>query len=1062
MLSIHLLGTPQIRRDGEPIHITRRKSRALVYYLAASDKPVTRDHLLTFFWPDLERAAAQQTLRTTLHGLRRSLGSALVVDEDTLTPAPDTDVDTRLFQSRLSSPITNYQSPITNLHLLTSTLDLYRGDFLSDFTLPDTPQFDDWASVERERYRRLAIRGLAALSRAQEAKGDLVAALDAIDRALASDPLQEDLQRAALRLHYLSGDRAGAIRRYEALRKLLDEEMGVPPMAETRELYDAIIKDTLQEIRDQGPALSEVEGLEIRPVKPQRRSDSRLEMHRPISNLQSLPFVGRATELEALTTAAADNMHKLLLIEGEPGIGKTRLAETFVLSSGGLSLAGRARELEMPLPYQPLIEALRALAGRPDWPALYAGVRETLSAVWLVETARLLPELAPPAAEAHSPSPADESRLWEGVYQFLVALSRQRYVILFLDDLRWADASTLALLGYLVHRRPIDAPDAPITFLAATQSPALRSPLAALVQTLTREGRLHRLSLTRLPPDALTALAKNLSPGYAYPLATWLAQNSEGIPYILSELVRYARENGILLDDGAVNLTALSASPTVPQTVYALIHSRLARLSDGARRVLDAAVAVGREFDFEVVARAAALSETAALDALDELRAAGLIAPLATGDQRYAFDHSLTMEVAYREVGEPRHRLLHRRVAEAMEMVYRSRIDTVAGLLASHFSEGNAPERAAPYALRAARQAADLAASKEAIAFYEQALAGVSDDERGPIHAALGDVRMQAGDFARAAESLRAALALAEPGSAEASEIRATLGQAFLSQARYAEAIALAQDILAEGSPGGAARARLLWGTALSLEGADLTNAAAHLNAAAAQVDSRSNPTMLAHITFELGSVAAQQGDLQRAVSLYREALEIADSATGPEALPRRILCHNNLAYHLHLLGDAAAAEHANIGFRLAQEHGVLGMYPYLLSTLGEIALAQSNVESAERQFAEGLALAESFSARERIAGLTANLGLVARKRGDTALAIHRLSTALARADALGAQHLAAQIRLWLVPLLPPAEARARLAEARAIAEGSGRRRLLDEAGQLEQQITGPLHDHPG
>ena len=97
--------------------------------------------------------------------------------------------------------------------------------------------------MQRERYRRLAIRGLAALSRAYEAKGDLAAALDAIDRALASDPLQEDLQRAALRLHYLSGDRAGAIRRYEALRKLLDEEMGVPPMAETRELYDAIIKD---------------------------------------------------------------------------------------------------------------------------------------------------------------------------------------------------------------------------------------------------------------------------------------------------------------------------------------------------------------------------------------------------------------------------------------------------------------------------------------------------------------------------------------------------------------------------------------------------------------------------------------------------------------------------------------------------------------------------------------------------------------------------------------------------------------------------------------------------
>src|SRR3990172_3125758 len=975
MLSIHLLGTPRIQRDGEPINIIRRKSRALVYYLAARDKPLTRDHLIAFFWPDLERAAAQQTLRTTLHGLRRELGDALVVDEDTLALAPDTDVDTHLFQSRLSSPITNLQPPTSNLQLptpnlqlLTSTLDLYRGEFLSGFTLPDTPQFDDWVSVQRERYRRLAIRGLAALSRAYEAKGDLAAALDAIDRALASDPLQEDLQRAALRLHYLSGDRAGAIRRYEALRKLLDEEMGVPPMAETRKLYDAIIKDTVQEIRDQRPALSEVEGLEIRPIKPQRISDRRLHVRQPISNLQSLPFIGRAAELGELRTEASSDPHKLLLIEGEPGIGKTRLAEMFISSSGALGLAGRARELEKSLPYQPLIEALRTLPGHPDWPAWQAEIRAHLPAVWMAETARLLPELVPPAAEAYPPSPADETRLWEGVYQFLVALSRQRHVILFLDDLHWADASTLALLGYLVHRRQMDAPNVPITFLAAAQPPALRSPLAALVQTLTREGRLHRLSLTRLPPDALTSLAKNLSPGYAHPLATWLAHNSEGNPYILSELVRDARESGILLDDGAVNLTALSASPTVPRTVYALIQSRLARLSDGARRVLDAAVAVGREFDFEVVARAAALSETSALDALDELRAAGLVSPLGIGAQRYVFDHSLTMEVAYREVGEPRHRLLHRRVAEAIEIVYRSRIDSVAGLLASHFSEGNAPERAAPEALRAARQAAALAASNEAIAFYEQALAGASDDERGPIHAALGGGRMQAGDFARAAESLRAALALAVPGSAEASEIRATLGQALLSQARYAEAIALAQDILAEGSPGGAASAGLLWGTALSLEGADLAGATAHLNTAAAQVDRRSNRVMLAQITFELGSVAAQQGDLQRAVGLYREALEIAESASGPDTLLRRILCHNNLAYHLHLLGDAAAAEHAHIGFRLAQEHGALGLYPYLLSTLGEIALAQGDVESAERHFAEGLALAESFSAQERIA----------------------------------------------------------------------------------------------
>jgi hypothetical protein len=117
-------------------------------------------------------------------------------------------------------------------------------------------------------------------------------------------------------------------------------------------------------------------------------------------------------------------------------------------------------------------------------------------------------------------------------------------------------------------------------------------------------------------------------------------------------------------------------------------------------------------------------------------------------------------------------------------------------------------------------------------------------------------------------------------------------------------------------------------------------------------------------------------------------------------------------------------------------------MKPYLLSTLGEIALAANDLDLAERYFAEGLALAEQLSMPERLAGLTANLGLVARARGQNDLDIHRLSTALARADVLGTRHLAAQIRLWLAPLLPVAQAHTYLAEVRAFAEYSGRQRL--------------------
>ena len=186
---------------------------------------------------------------------------------------------------------------------------------------------------------------------------------------------------------------------------------------------------------------------------------------------------------------------------------------------------------------------------------------------------------------------------------------------------------------------------------------------------------------------------------------------------------------------------------------------------------------------------------------------------------------------------------------------------------------------------------------------------------------------------------------------------------------------------------------------------------------------------------------------------MLHEPASSASFPAIPDILQVKVLALNNLAYHLRLIGDPTAMEYARTGLSLAREQGAITLMPYLLSTLGEIELDQGDLSAAQSYFDDGLALAERLSIPERIAGLTANLGLVARERGENALAIHRLSTALARADALGTQHLAAQIRLWLAPLLPPAEARARLAEARAIAESSGRRRLLEEAVRLAGQI---------
>ena len=1041
MLSISLLGAPQIKLDGKEISLTRRKSRALIYYLAAHDKPITRDHLLSIFWIDLDRASAQQTLRTTLHGLRKALGDSLIVDDDKLSLATDSQIDVRLFESSIQPrtsnfklQISNFQLPITNYQ----SLNLYQGDFLSDFSLPASPAFDDWVAVQREHYRRLAVRGFTALAKQHEAEKNYREAIDALSRALSFDPLQEDLQRDCIRLQYLAGDRAGAIRRYDSLRKLLDKEMGLPPMAETRAVYDSIIKDELkipnpktpksQTSKKQTPNSKELSAIRI----PKSATEKSLTTQPP-NHPTAIPFTGRAAELQQLQRAEP---RRLILIEGEAGIGKTRLVEEFIRESNSLALIGGARELESSLPYQPIIEALRTI------PATSCGtILSSLSLIWREEISRIVPEIFSGAVQ-RSASPADESRLWESVNQLLIALAKQNPILVFIDDLHWADQSTLALIGYLTRQT-----SAPIRLIATTRAAASRSALGVLIQSLTRENRLIRIMPARLSSHEVTQVAQRLSPQFTHPLAAWLTRLSEGNPYILAELVREAREQKILQFNGVLNLDALSQN-LVPQTIYSLIAARLARLSDSARRVMDAAVAVGREFDFEIVARAAALSETAALDALDELRAATFVRPRAddsTG-RLYIFDHTLSMEVAYREVGEMRHRILHRRVAESLEAIHGDRIDSFAGLIASHFVEGNAVDRAAPFALRAAQHAASLAAWKEAITFYEQALSVIRDPRKQlEIYLALGNAQMNGGSVSMSSESFRSALALAQHlnDAAQESAARPLLEQSLLLQGRYAEVIALAQ--LTD-----SVESEMYWGIALSLEGADLIGADEHLQKAETLLASadRAPRSTLAQIRFERGNVAAQQGSLTRAVEIYKNALATAEESS--EAWAQQILALNNIAYHLHLLNDSSASDYAERGLKLARERGALFQQTYLLSTLGEIALAQNDLHRAQIFFDEGLLMATQLSIPERIAGLTANLGLVAAKRGETSVAIHRLSTALAQADSLHANHLAAQIRIWLAPLLPRDEAQMRLNEARAIAESGGRKRLLEEIEKLE------------
>jgi predicted ATPase len=580
--------------------------------------------------------------------------------------------------------------------------------------------------------------------------------------------------------------------------------------------------------------------------------------------------------------------------------------------------------------------------------------------------------------------------------------------------------------------------------------------LTILLQTLIRDNRLARIPLSALSRSDMQDMAASLSPTHNTPLSNWLTENAEGNPFFLTELIHFAYGTGLLQTDGTFDREFLNSSLILPPTIQNLIESRLLRLSETARQVLHLAAIIGREFDYELVERAASLSDSQTLDAIEELQSARLIQPLRHA--KFAFDHSLTMQVVRLGLNEIRQRSLHRRVAEALEATHQAQLSPAAGLIAHHLIEGNLPSRAVHFLVLAGKFSASLAAWIEAIAFYEQALAIETDETHfAEIYLDMGTARVHKGEFASATRDFQMSVQLARTHNSlpllEAAHI--ALNQSFLPQARYAEAINLAEELRLSGPSELALCAEFIWGTGLGVESAHPIEAEYHLREAERLFDEeRVFPSRitLAQINYQLAGALGQQGRRTEAIQLFRKALELVHSGQSTIDLLRNIMLYNNLAYQLHLAGDPSASDYTKAGIQVAREKGSLSHLPYLYSTSGEIALAQGDFESAEKFFRDGLSLAKRVPVPERIAGLTANLGLVALRRGDDHLAREHLDAALELTQQLGARYLEVRIRIWINPLLSEKEAKKNLENARTLAEYGGLRSLLEEISDLTQK----------
>ncbi len=643
-LNLRCCEAPEGAASDLPLPATLKAQSLLAYLVAHRDRPQGRDHLAELFSGDRPEHNARRSLATALWQIRHCLPSDEFILADTanvqLNPHRAFWLDVAEFE-KLARPRT---AP-AHVSALQQAVALYRGEFLDGF-------YDDWVLSERYRLESLYCDTLAGLMAAREALGEHEAVLAVALRLLEQDSLREDAHRAAMRAYCRLGQRQAALAQYGRCQEMLRAELGIEPMAETLALRQTIIEGRVACAPGTTVAI---------PVAPQHRELARRGRRCILwMSAGQIPLVGREQELAFLADgwqAALRGDCRLLLVSGEAGVGKTRLAQAFADQQrwqGVRVLQGRCYEFERLLPYQPMAEALKSLP-----PAVAAAVSATLPEWIIAQVSRLAPEFCGQALALSGTASAPQGvqgeaqgRLFEAVSRFLAQLAGQTPLLLVLEDLHWATDSTLQLLHYLA-RADVAQPLLMVgTLRPETVPPA--HPLATLGRRLERDGLARRLHLPRLSAAAVASLIKRMSgDGSASgPLAERLYRETEGNAFYLIETVKALFEQGaIRVEAGAwrADYAALGRGRLpLPASVSETIAARVGRLSEAAQDAVSVAAVAGQEFDFDLLREAWGQGEEATLAALDDLLRQRLVAEtVGTAGADYAFTHHKIQEVVY-------------------------------------------------------------------------------------------------------------------------------------------------------------------------------------------------------------------------------------------------------------------------------------------------------------------------------------------------------------------------------------------------------------------------------
>jgi DNA-binding SARP family transcriptional activator len=685
-LHLTLLGGFEARVDpGGPVAFARQKVEALLAFLAVRPGQLhRRDTLASLLWSDAPSARARASLRTGLAELRTALGpvpSCLVERGDGVGLDPTAvDVDVARFEALVADG-----GPVALVEAGT----LYRGDLLEGVRVVEAP-FEEWLMAERERLRELALEALARLLAGQVKAEAHARAVQTALRLVALDPLQESAHRALMRLYLRLGRRGAGLRQYQACLDVLRRELGAEPEPETRALYLELLQSATLPDNSEAAVAVEPGG---EPA------------------IHAAPFLGRADDMVRLGRAyeeARRGRTPVVMVTGEAGVGKTRLIEELVATlspSDTRVVIGRAHETESHLPFGVWVHALRS-------PGVDADVRRLAQRrrARRGELARLLPELGG-EVEAQAVT-GDVGRLFEALAEVIRELGRSG-LLLVLEDLHWADPSSLRFLAFLARRLE----GLPIAVVASAREeelvgvPVLKEVLAEL----EREGRSARLGLSALAPDATRALVRSLArtgtdPARLDRLGDEIVRVSEGYPFMVVESMRAVAEGGT---------TAATAGVPLPERVRDTVAGRLERLSERGRRLTSLAAVIDREFEFRVLQLASGLDPVETASAVEELVGRRILHAVG---ERLDFSHDWIRRAALDRVLSPVRPALHEAVGRAIETLHADRLDEVHDRLAHHFAQAGNAGSAVRYLRRFAEAASRRYALDDAVALLREAL----------------------------------------------------------------------------------------------------------------------------------------------------------------------------------------------------------------------------------------------------------------------------------------------------------------------------------------------------